>query len=100
MGTGSQGSDAPTRRDRADLPGERGDADPRVLILLRHGQSTWNLENLFTGWHDVPLSPHGVEEAVEAGRQMKEAGLAPGVLHTSLLVRAIDTAQLALAELG
>jgi 2,3-bisphosphoglycerate-dependent phosphoglycerate mutase len=55
---------------------------------------------VFTGWHDVPLSPHGVEEAVEAGRQMKEAGLAPGVLHTSLLVRAIDTAQLALGELG
>jgi 2,3-bisphosphoglycerate-dependent phosphoglycerate mutase len=72
----------------------------RVLILLRHGQSTWNLENLFTGWHDVPLSPHGVEEAVEAGRLMNEAELAPGVVHTSLLVRAIDTAQLALAELG
>ncbi len=79
MGTGSQGC---------------------TLILLRHGQSTWNLENLFTGWHDVPLSPHGVEEAVEAGRLMKAAGLAPGVLHTSLLVRAIDTAQIALGELG
>jgi 2,3-bisphosphoglycerate-dependent phosphoglycerate mutase len=73
---------------------------PGVLILLRHGQSTWNLENLFTGWHDVPLSPHGVEEAVEAGRLMYEAGLAPGVLHTSLLVRAIDTAQRALGQLG
>lgn len=71
-----------------------------TLVLLRHGQSTWNLENLFTGWHDVALSPHGVEEAVEAGRQLKQARLAPGVLHTSLLVRAIDTAQLALAELG
>ena len=71
-----------------------------TLVLLRHGHSTWNLENLFTGWHDVALSPHGVEEAVEAGRQLKQARLAPGVLHTSLLVRAIDTAQLALAELG
>src|ERR1700681_3490199 len=74
--------------------------DKFTLVLLRHGQSTWNLENLFTGWHDVPLSPHGVEEAVEARRQMKEAGLAPGVLHTSLLVRPIDTAQPALAALS
>jgi 2,3-bisphosphoglycerate-dependent phosphoglycerate mutase len=71
-----------------------------TLVLLRHGQSTWNLENLFTGWHDVPLSPHGVKEAVEAGRLMKAAGLSPGVLHTSLLVRAIHSAELALAELG
>src|SRR6202163_2309463 len=100
MGTGSQGSDPPTRSYRADLPGERGDADPRVLILLRHGQSTWNLENLFTGWHDVPLSPHGVEEAVEAGRLIKAAGLSPDVVHTSLLVRAIETADLTLAEMG
>jgi 2,3-bisphosphoglycerate-dependent phosphoglycerate mutase len=99
MGTDSHSSEPPTRAAR-DLPGKRGGMNPRVRILLRHGQSTWNLENLFTGWHDVPLSPHGVEEAVEAGRQMKEAGLSPGVLHTSLLVRAIDTAQLALAELG
>jgi 2,3-bisphosphoglycerate-dependent phosphoglycerate mutase len=73
---------------------------PSVLILLRHGQSTWNLENLFTGWHDVPLSPRGVEEAVEAGHLMKEAGISPGVLHTSVLVRAIKTAELTLAELG
>ena len=70
------------------------------LVLLRHGQSTWNLENLFTGWHDVPLSPHGVEEAVESGRLMRAAGLSPGVVHTSLLVRAIETADLALAEMG
>src|SRR3977135_4087441 len=41
---------------------------PGTLVLLRHGQSTWNLENLFTGWHDVPLSEHGVAEAKEAGR--------------------------------
>src|SRR5229473_6764492 len=65
-----------------------------TLVLLRHGQSTWNLENLFTGWHDVPLSPHGVEEAVEAGRLMKSADLWPDVVHTSVLVRAIDTADL------
>jgi 2,3-bisphosphoglycerate-dependent phosphoglycerate mutase len=72
---------------------------PGVLVLLRHGQSTWNLENLFTGWHDVPLSEQGVGEAKEGGRLMKEAGLAPGVVHTSLLVRAIQTADLALAEM-
>jgi 2,3-bisphosphoglycerate-dependent phosphoglycerate mutase len=64
--------------------------------LLRHGQSTWNLENLFTGWHDVPLSELGVREATEAGRLMLEAGLAPAVVHTSVLVRAIQTAELAL----
>ncbi|MEO8743710.1 MAG: 2,3-diphosphoglycerate-dependent phosphoglycerate mutase [Candidatus Dormiibacterota bacterium] len=69
------------------------------LVLLRHGQSTWNLENLFTGWHDVPLSERGVAEAIEAGRLMKEAGLAPGIVHTSVLVRAIETADLALDEM-
>jgi 2,3-bisphosphoglycerate-dependent phosphoglycerate mutase len=73
---------------------------PGTLILLRHGQSTWNLENLFTGWHDVPLSEQGVAEAKEAGRLMREAGLAPEVLHTSVLVRAIQTADLALEEMG
>ena len=72
---------------------------PGTLVLLRHGQSTWNLENLFTGWHDVPLSPRGVTEAKDGGRLMKAAGLAPGVVHTSLLVRAIQTADLALAEM-
>lgn len=71
-----------------------------TLILLRHGQSTWNVENLFTGWHDVPLSPAGSEEAREAGRLMKVAGLAPEVVHTSLLKRAIHTAELALDEMG
>ena len=70
------------------------------LILLRHGQSTWNLENLFTGWGDVPLSELGVEEAREAGRLMRDAGLRPDVVHTSLLVRAIATAEVALHEMG
>jgi 2,3-bisphosphoglycerate-dependent phosphoglycerate mutase len=68
-------------------------------VLLRHGQSTWNLENLFTGWHDVPLSDQGKAEATEAGRLMHAAGLAPAVVHTSVLVRAIQTADLALAEM-
>jgi len=70
-----------------------------ILVLLRHGQSTWNLENLFTGWHDVPLSDQGEAEAKEAGRLMQAAGLAPAVVHSSVLVRAIQTADLALAEM-
>jgi 2,3-bisphosphoglycerate-dependent phosphoglycerate mutase len=72
---------------------------PGVLILLRHGQSTWNLENLFTGWHDVPLSETGVTEAIDAGRLIKEAELMPEVVHTSVLIRAIETANLTLGEL-
>ncbi len=69
------------------------------LILLRHGQSTWNLENLFTGWTDVGLTEQGEEEARESGRLIAEEGLDPDILHTSVLVRAIDTAELALAEM-
>ncbi len=71
-----------------------------TLVLLRHGQSTWNLENLFTGWQDVPLSELGVTEAKEAGRLMLDAGLAPSVAHTSVLIRAIQTADLALGEMN
>lgn len=70
------------------------------LVLLRHGQSTWNELNLFTGWHDVPLSPLGETEAAEAGRTMKEAGLVFDVAHTSLLTRACMTCHLALNEMG
>jgi 2,3-bisphosphoglycerate-dependent phosphoglycerate mutase len=70
------------------------------LVLLRHGESVWNLENVFTGWTDVALSPKGVDEASEAGRLMGEEGLRFDVAHTSLLRRAIDTLNLALAELG
>lgn len=70
------------------------------LVLLRHGQSEWNLTNIFTGWTDVPLTDHGRSEAREAGRLMAEDGLALDVVHTSLLERAIDTANLALGEMG
>lgn len=70
------------------------------LVLLRHGQSTWNLENLFTGWTDVPLTETGIEEAQEAGRLMAEEGYEFGVLHTSVLLRAIQTAEIALREMG
>src|SRR5262245_47149136 len=67
-----------------------------TLILLRHGESQWNLDNRFTGWVDVDLSSLGVEEGAEAGRLMLEAGLEPVVVHTSLQKRAIRTAELAL----
>ena len=69
------------------------------LVLLRHGQSTWNLENVFTGWTDVPLSAKGVAEAKAAGQIMKEEGLVFDVAHTSLLKRAINTLHLALLEM-
>ena len=70
------------------------------LILLRHGESTWNLENIFTGWTDVPLSEKGLAEAVAAGKMMDEAGIEVDVVHTSLLTRAIMTANLALDAMG
>jgi len=66
------------------------------LVLLRHGESQWNAMNLFTGWVDVPLSEKGVEEAKRGGRLLVDAGLLPDVVHTSVLRRAIATANLAL----
>ena len=66
------------------------------LILLRHGQSTWNLANRFTGWWDVDLTEQGVFEARAAGELMKEKGLLPTIAFTSLQTRAIKTANLAL----
>ena len=72
----------------------------RKLVLLRHGQSQWNLENRFTGWVDVDLTEQGRGEAAAAGRLMKEEGLQFDVAHTSVLKRAINTLQGALAELG
>ena len=71
------------------------------LVFLRHGQSTWNAENLFTGWTDVDLTPRGEEEARSAGRRLAEeraGGLELGVVHTSVLTRAVRTANLALDE--
>ena len=67
-----------------------------TLVLLRHGESEWNAKNLFTGWVDVALSEKGVEEAKRGGALLKEAGVSPDVVHTSLLRRAISTANLAL----
>jgi 2,3-bisphosphoglycerate-dependent phosphoglycerate mutase len=62
-----------------------------TLVLVRHGQSLWNLENRFTGWWDVDLSPTGEEEARQAGRLLADEGILPEVAHTSLLTRAIRT---------
>lgn len=67
-----------------------------TLILLRHGQSMWNLENLFTGWTDVGLTDHGREEAISAGKLLAAEGLTPTNLHTSVLKRAIQTAEVTL----
>ncbi len=66
------------------------------LVLLRHGESEWNALNLFTGWIDVGLSPRGEEEARRAGKLLSRRGLLPDVVHTSVLRRAIRTAEIAL----
>jgi 2,3-bisphosphoglycerate-dependent phosphoglycerate mutase len=67
-----------------------------TLILLRHGNSDWNQKNLFTGWVDVRLSDQGVQEATRAGELLRESGLKPVISYTSLLTRAIQTADIAL----
>ncbi|GHE30719.1 2,3-bisphosphoglycerate-dependent phosphoglycerate mutase [Streptosporangium violaceochromogenes] len=69
-----------------------------TLVLLRHGESEWNAKGLFTGWVDAGLSARGEEEARRGGRLLLEAGVRPGVVHTSLLTRAIQTANLALGS--
>ena len=69
------------------------------LVLLRHGQSQWNLENRFTGWFDVDLTEKGIEEASQAGQLLAAADIRPDVVHTSLQTRSIATANLALAPL-
>ena len=67
-----------------------------TLILVRHGQSQWNLENRFTGWWDVDLTEKGVAEAIEAGELLAETGLLPTIAFTSYQTRAIKTLHLAL----
>jgi 2,3-bisphosphoglycerate-dependent phosphoglycerate mutase len=71
-----------------------------TLVLLRHGQSLWNAENLFTGWYDTDLSEVGRGEATQAGHLLDDAGIECGCVHTSVLTRAIRTAELALAAQG
>ena len=79
---------------------ENGSDTAYTLVLLRHGESEWNAKNLFTGWVDVELSEKGVAEATRGGQLLTEHGLLPDVLHTSLLRRAITTAELALGAAG
>jgi 2,3-bisphosphoglycerate-dependent phosphoglycerate mutase len=71
-----------------------------TLVLLRHGESTWNAEGRFTGWVDVGLSEGGAAEARAGGRMLRDAGLRPDIVHTSVLTRAIQTANLSLEEAG
>ena len=72
----------------------------RLLVLVRHGQSEWNLKNLFTGWQDLDLTEQGIAEAKTAGRKLKEQGLSFDVAFTSALKRAQRTLDLMLAEMG
>ncbi|HEV8467479.1 MAG TPA: 2,3-bisphosphoglycerate-dependent phosphoglycerate mutase [Pseudolabrys sp.] len=72
----------------------------RLLVLVRHGQSDWNLKNLFTGWRDIDLTEKGVAEAREAGRKLKAQGIKFDVAFTSVLKRAQRTLDLMLTELG
>src|ERR1700761_8126342 len=71
-----------------------------TLVLLRHGESEWNAKNLFTGWVDVGLAEKGRQEAAAAGRMIVDSGIRPDVLHTSLLARAISSANIALESAG
>jgi len=81
-----------------------GDASPnnggemKTFVLLRHGESTWNKENRFTGWTDVPLSGKGIEEARQAGRLLREGGFTFDIAFTSVLKRAIKTLWIILEE--
>jgi 2,3-bisphosphoglycerate-dependent phosphoglycerate mutase len=72
----------------------------RLLVLVRHGQSEWNLKNLFTGWRDVDLTEQGIAEAKEAGRKLKAQGIAFDIAYTSALKRAQLTLDLLLTEMG
>lgn len=70
------------------------------LVLLRHGQSQWNLENRFTGFHDIDLSDLGKQEAADAGKRLKALGVKFDAVYTSTLKRAYNTAQIALENAG
>ena len=72
----------------------------RLLVLVRHGQSEWNLKNLFTGWKDPDLTPQGIAEAKQAGQKLKAQGLSFDIAFTSVLLRAQHTLDLMLAEIG
>src|SRR5438128_181525 len=99
------GSVPPSRGLGRPAPGERHPEPDSLsgmstLVLLRHGESAWNAEGLFTGWVDVGLSEAGAREAVAGGVLVRDHGLRPDIVHTSVLTRAIQTANLALEEAG
>src|SRR6187551_2576785 len=75
-------------------------ANERLLVLVRHGQSDWNLKNLFTGWRDVDLTEQGIKEAREAGRKLKAQGLTFDIAFTSALKRPSRTLALCSKKLG
>src|SRR6185312_1568535 len=79
---------------------ESKEMNERLLVLVRHGQSDWNLKNLFTGWKDPGLTGQGVAEAKDAGRKLKAQGLKFDVAFTSVLTRAQHTLDLILSEIG
>jgi 2,3-bisphosphoglycerate-dependent phosphoglycerate mutase len=83
----------------APYPSKSGAIVPGKLVLVRHGQSIWNVENLFTGWHDVDLSAQGRSEAATAGRELLREGIAIDLAFTSLLKRAIRTLWIMLDEM-
>jgi 2,3-bisphosphoglycerate-dependent phosphoglycerate mutase len=80
--------------------GKDGPMGERILVLLRHGQSEWNLKNLFTGWRDVDLAAKGVDEARAAGRRLKSQGIRFDAGFTSALIRAQRSLSLALEEMA
>ena len=73
---------------------------PCYLVLVRHGQSEWNKKNLFTGWKDPKLTPKGVDEAIEAGDQLKGSGYSFDKMYTSELFRAQETGRIILEKMG
>src|SRR5438132_11166861 len=87
----------PTSRNRTT---ENPGMSDRLLVLVRHGQSEWNLKNLFTGWRDVDLTELGIKEARDAGRKLKAQGLSFDVAYTSALKRAQRTLDLVLEEMS
>ena len=72
----------------------------RLLVLVRHGESEWNLKNLFTGWRDIDLTPRGIAEARAAGRKLKAQGISFDIAFTSALIRAQRSLDLMLEEMG
>lgn len=85
-----------TPQDRIDQANQNNRQDMKKVVLLRHGESVWNKENIFTGWTDVDLSENGIHEAIRGGKLMKEAGLEFKIAFTSYLKRAIKTLNYAL----